>query len=99
MTRNDTYTQGDPFQQGYTSTIGIDFEIKSITIEGKTCDLQIWDTAGQERFRTITTSYYRSSDAILLLFDLTDEDTFLNLEVRPSMTPCIVSYGDDDVNT
>ena len=44
----------------YTSTIGVDFEIKPIQIDGKTVNLQIWDTAGQERFRTITTSYERS---------------------------------------
>jgi hypothetical protein len=44
----------------YTSTIGVDFEIKPIQIDGKTVNLQIWDTAGQERFRTITTSYAAS---------------------------------------
>lgn len=71
---------GDPFKGVYTSTIGVDFEIKPIQIDGKTVNLQIWDTAGQERFRTITTSYYRSADAILLVFDLTDEKTFQNLE-------------------
>jgi small GTP-binding protein len=48
--------QGDPFKGVYTSTIGVDFEIKPIQIDGKTVNLQIWDTAGQERFRTITTS-------------------------------------------
>lgn len=46
----------------------------------QTVNLQIWDTAGQERFRTITTSYYRSADGILLAYDLTDEKTFSNLE-------------------
>jgi small GTP-binding protein len=71
---------GDPFKGVYTSTIGVDFEIKPIQIDGKTVNLQIWDTAGQERFRTITTSYYRSADAILMVFDLTDEKTFSNLE-------------------
>jgi len=71
---------GDPFKGDYTSTIGVDFEIKPVVIENKTVNLQIWDTAGQERFRTITTSYYRSADAILLVFDLTDDKTFRNLE-------------------
>lgn len=71
---------GDPFKGVYTSTIGVDFEIKPIQIDGKTVNLQIWDTAGQERFRTITTSYYRSADAILLVFDLADERTFQNLD-------------------
>jgi len=51
-----------------------------MVVNGKTVNLQIWDTAGQERFRTITTSYYRSADAIMLVFDLCDEKTFSNLE-------------------
>lgn len=71
---------GDPFDAGYTSTIGVDFEIKPVILDGKTVNLQIWDTAGQERFRTITTSYYRSADAILMVFDLTDQQSFEQLE-------------------
>jgi len=71
---------GDPFKAGYTSTIGVDFEIKPVNIDNHTVNLQIWDTAGQERFRTITTSYYRSADAILLVFDLTDPKSFNNLD-------------------
>ena len=76
---------GEPFDKLYTSTIGVDFEIKPIAIpDGKDkerhVNLQIWDTAGQERFRTITTSYYRSSDAILLIFDVSDKQTFKNCE-------------------
>lgn len=70
---------GDPFQSGYTSTIGVDFEIKPVVVDGKTVNLQIWDTAGQERFRTITTSYYRSSDAIIMVFDLCDLNSFQQL--------------------
>lgn len=70
---------GDPFQQGYNSTIGVDFEIKPMNIDGRTVNLQIWDTAGQERFRTITTSYYRISDAVLMVFDVTASDSFANL--------------------
>lgn len=71
---------GDPFKGTYTSTIGVDFEIKPVQIDGKTVNLQIWDTAGQERFRTITTSYYRSADAILLVFDLTSPPSFNSLD-------------------
>jgi Ras-related protein Rab-1A len=58
----------------------VDFEIKQVVADGNTVNLQIWDTAGQERFRTITTSYYRSSDAILLVFDVSDSNTFKNLD-------------------
>lgn len=71
---------GDIFQSGYTSTIGVDFEIKPVTVEDKTVNLQIWDTAGQERFRTITTSYYRSSDAVMLVFDVTERKSYQQLE-------------------
>lgn len=71
---------GKEFSEGYVSTIGVDFEMKQATIHDKKVNLQIWDTAGQERFRTITTSYYRSSDAILIVFDISDETTFRNVE-------------------
>lgn len=48
----------DRFSQAFISTIGIDFKIKTIEIDGKKIKLQIWDTAGQERFRSITTGLY-----------------------------------------
>jgi Ras-related protein Rab-1A len=46
--------QDDTYTESYISTIGVDFKIRTIQLEGKTIKLQIWDTAGQERFRTIT---------------------------------------------
>ena len=49
----------DTFNTTFISTIGIDFKIKTVELQGKRIKLQIWDTAGQERFQTITTSYYR----------------------------------------
>jgi Ras-related protein Rab-1A len=49
---DDTYTWS------YISTIGVDFKIRTIELEGKTIKLQMWDTAGQERYRTITSSYF-----------------------------------------
>jgi Ras-related protein Rab-1A len=64
------------FSENYISTIGVDFKIKTITSEGKTVKLQVWDTAGQERFRTITASYYRGSNGIILVYDITDRDSF-----------------------
>ncbi|GAB5371899.1 hypothetical protein AAMO2058_001619700 [Amorphochlora amoebiformis] len=53
--------------------------IKTIEIDGKRIKLQIWDTAGQERFRTITTAYYRGAMGILLIYDVTDENSFQNI--------------------
>nr|XP_048312122.1 ras-related protein Rab-13 isoform X2 [Myodes glareolus] len=51
----------DNFNSTYISTIGIDFKIRTVEIEGKRIKLQVWDTAGQERFKTITTAYYRGA--------------------------------------
>lgn len=55
----------DKFNTTFISTIGIDFKLKTVEINGKTIKLQIWDTAGQERFHTITTSYYRGALGIM----------------------------------
>ncbi|GLB35112.1 putative GTP-binding protein ypt1 [Lyophyllum shimeji] len=71
---DDTYTES------YISTIGVDFKIRTIELEGKTVKLQIWDTAGQERFRTITSSYYRGAHGIIVVYDVTDNDTFTNVK-------------------
>lgn len=71
---DDTYTES------YISTIGVDFKIRTIELEGKTVKLQIWDTAGQERFRTITSSYYRGAHGIIVVYDVTDQDTFSNVK-------------------
>ncbi|OMJ10614.1 GTP-binding protein ypt1 [Smittium culicis] len=71
---DDTYTES------YISTIGVDFKIRTIELEGKTVKLQIWDTAGQERFRTITSSYYRGAYGIIVVYDVTDQESFNNVE-------------------
>lgn len=69
----------DSFTTSFITTIGIDFKIKTIDLDGKRIKLQIWDTAGQERFRTITTAYYRGAMGILLVYDCTDESSFSNI--------------------
>jgi Ras-related protein Rab-8A len=66
----------DSYSPTFITTIGIDFKIKNIQLEGKRVKLQIWDTAGQERFRTITTSYFKGAQGILLVYDVTDRKTF-----------------------
>ena len=66
----------DMFSDNYISTIGVDFKIRKIELEGKSIKLQIWDTAGQERFRTITKSYYRGSNGIVVVYDITDRESF-----------------------
>jgi len=71
---DDTYTES------YISTIGVDFKIRTIELDGKTIKLQIWDTAGQERFRTITSSYYRGAHGIIIVYDVTDQVSFTNVK-------------------
>ncbi|KAL5169409.1 Ras-related protein RABE1c [Glycine soja] len=71
------------FTTSFITTIGIDFKIRTIELDGKRIKLQIWDTAGQERFRTITTAYYRGAMGILLVYDVTDEASF-NSKAFPS---------------
>ena len=62
------------------STIGVEFATKSITAEGKTIKAQIWDTAGQERYRAITSAYYRGAVGALLVYDISKQGTFQNVE-------------------
>ncbi|KIN94491.1 hypothetical protein M404DRAFT_168124 [Pisolithus tinctorius Marx 270] len=73
---DDTYTES------YISTIGVDFKIRTIELEGKTVKLQILTVSntGQERFRTITSSYYRGAHGIIVVYDVTDNDTFTNVK-------------------
>jgi Ras-related protein Rab-1A len=68
------------FDDRYISTIGVDFKIRTVDLQGKTIKLQIWDTAGQERFRTIVSSYYRGAHGIIIVYDVTDRDSFDNVK-------------------
>jgi Ras-related protein Rab-1A len=68
------------FVRDYRANIGVEFKVKSLVLDSKTgADLQIWDTAGQERYKTITKQYYKGSNGILLVYDITERKTFSNL--------------------
>ena len=74
------FTEGS-FSDTMPPTLGIDYKISQIT-DGKNCiKLQIWDTAGQEKFKAITENFYRGAQGIILVFDLTDKDSFTNIRV------------------
>jgi Ras-related protein Rab-1A len=73
------YTKG-VYNDMFLTTIGVDFECHTIVLDDKIIKLQIWDTAGQERFRTITSSYYRGAHGIIVVYDVTDFESFNNVK-------------------
>lgn len=68
------------FTDNFLPTIGVDFKIKTFELQQKIIKMQIWDTAGQERFKTITSSYYRGAHAVLIVYDITDRQSFSDVE-------------------
>ncbi|XP_062854685.1 ras and EF-hand domain-containing protein [Trichomycterus rosablanca] len=67
------------FKVTTSTTLGVDFQMKTLVVDGVPTVLQLWDTAGQERFRSIAKSYFRRADGVLLLYDVTCEKSFLNV--------------------
>ncbi|XP_046881364.1 ras-related protein Rab-43 [Hypomesus transpacificus] len=76
------------------NTIGVDFTMKTMEIQGKRIKLQIWDTAGQERFRTITQSYYRSTNGAIITYDVTRKASFLAV---PKWMEDVKKYGGSNI--
>ncbi|KXJ68675.1 ras-related protein Rab-35 [Aedes albopictus] len=68
------------FSGSYITTIGVDFKIRTVVINGERVKLQIWDTAGQERFRTITNTYYRGTHGVIVVYDVTNGESFANVK-------------------
>ena len=64
------------FEESYKCTIGVDFLMKSIVINGQTVKLQLWDTAGQEKYKSMVSSYYRGANVALIVFDITNHQSF-----------------------
>lgn len=67
------------FESDYMPTLGIDFFSKNLFFEDKTIRLILWDTAGQERFRSLIPSYLKNADCIIIVFDITNKESFLSL--------------------
>ncbi|XP_031990432.1 ras-related protein Rab-18-B-like [Corvus moneduloides] len=73
------FTDG-AFEPRLKPTVGVDFKVKKMVLEGRAVQLAVWDTAGQERFRTLTPSYYRGAQGVVLVYDVTRKDTFTGLQ-------------------
>ena len=70
----------DEYSETYFNTIGVDFKMKTKEINNINIKINIWDTAGQEKFRSLVSSYYRNADIVILTFDLTNIQSFRDLE-------------------
>lgn len=67
------------FLSNLSTTLGVDFKMKLIDVDGKSTAVQLWDTCGQERYRSIAKSYFRRADGVILMYDCTYERSFLNI--------------------
>ncbi|XP_038066454.1 ras-related protein Rab-15-like [Patiria miniata] len=79
----------------HISTIGIDFKMKNLELENNRIRVQIWDTAGQERYDTITTQYFRRAQGFMLVYDITSEASFLNIQKWMTM---VTEHAGPDVD-
>lgn len=70
----------DKYDKQLYQTVGVDFKVKQIKLKEKIFKIHLWDTAGHERFRSITSSYYRGADCVIIVFDLNNLDSFNDLE-------------------
>ncbi|XP_070206941.1 EF-hand calcium-binding domain-containing protein 4B-like isoform X2 [Littorina saxatilis] len=69
----------DTFKASFSATIGVDFQVKPLVVGDSIVVLQLWDTAGQERYRSVTKQYFRKADGVILMYDVTSEQSFLNI--------------------
>lgn len=97
----------DEFLYESKSTIGVEFYIVSMNINGNNIKLQLWDTAGQERFRSLTKAYYRGANCVIIVYDITNKKSFDNLIywfdiieqcVDCKSTLCIIGNKSDLIN-
>ncbi|KAJ9458201.1 Ras-like GTP-binding protein YPT1 [Diplonema papillatum] len=91
----------------YVATIGVDFKMDMFETQGKIVKLQMWDTAGQERFKTICAAYYRGAHSVMLVYDVTNRETFDNVKkwmaevehyARPNLPMILVGNKCDRVS-
>ncbi|XP_035381454.1 ras and EF-hand domain-containing protein homolog [Electrophorus electricus] len=83
----------DCFYPGTSATVGIDYSVKTLTVDNSQVALQMWDTAGQERYRSITKQFFRKADGVVVMYDITSEQTFT--AVRSWMASVQEGAGED----
>lgn len=85
-------------------TIGIDYGTNLVNHKNNTYKLQIWDTSGQERYKKLTNTYYRDANCVILVYDITDKNTFNNIPLwitninKFAVNPVIVLVGNKKDN-
>ncbi|XP_063303862.1 EF-hand calcium-binding domain-containing protein 4B [Pelobates fuscus] len=67
------------FFPGTSATVGVDYSVKTVTVDNSQIALQLWDTAGQERYRSITKQFFRKADGVIIMYDITSKDTFTSV--------------------
>ncbi|KAM6216231.1 EF-hand calcium-binding domain-containing protein 4B-like [Rhynchocyon petersi] len=82
----------DRFSPGMTATVGIDYRVKTVTVDDSQVAVQLWDTAGQERYRCITQQFFRKADGVIVMYDLTAKQSFLS--VRQWLSSVEEAVGD-----
>ena len=87
----------DRFNENHDVTIGVEFGTRTLKIDDQAIKLQIWDTAGQESYRSITRSFYRRADGVILVYDVTARHTFENCkhwmdEIKQNTNSDVVIY-------
>ncbi|CAG5117219.1 unnamed protein product [Candidula unifasciata] len=70
----------DSFSENGKPTIGVDFEIKTVQVQGRQVTLQMWDTAGQEKFKNVVAPFYRNADGVILVYNITNMDSFSDIQ-------------------
>eukprot|EP00359_Climacostomum_virens_P005874 CAMPEP_0204903728 /NCGR_PEP_ID=MMETSP1397-20131031/4448_1 /ASSEMBLY_ACC=CAM_ASM_000891 /TAXON_ID=49980 /ORGANISM="Climacostomum Climacostomum virens, Strain Stock W-24" /LENGTH=166 /DNA_ID=CAMNT_0052072425 /DNA_START=326 /DNA_END=823 /DNA_ORIENTATION=- len=93
------YTDSE-FVENRFFTVGIDFKVERLTCRGRRVKAYLWDTAGQERFRILNAAYYRRAEAAVIVFDMSDRETFervrhwhRDLKAKANMSPCVFLVG------
>ena len=84
----------DKFDTNSKATIGVEFVYKTLKIGKEVIKVEVWDTAGQERYRSITSSYYKGARGAIIVYDITNDDSFHNVE---SWMNEVVKKGKKDI--